>query len=474
MLHDYVNALGEAGRDAEIVALVPRLDLASAPVNVLARVGRAASNLKRFDLAVDAYRAALPRAPARIDILAGLSYALIDSGKPEDAVVLLEASQRLMWQQIPLLEAYAEALQARRDFTHALLIYDRILALAPANRAAQRNRIFTAAKLGAPHRAVELAQKSAGVVSEDELIALKGDRAAITTRWGAAADSNAPDRFANADAALAQNDQLLKELQASGKAGSAVEKRLSLDRIKALRNRARMQEAVALYEHLAAEGVDIPPYTKIAAADAYLYLHQPEKARDLYLQALPQVEDSFAAQVQLFYAYSDAGQHEQALAQIDRVVAATPQRIGAYSELTVRDNPDYASALAIAAWARGNQDYLQDAQDRLEAFRRLAPYNMEAREKLAAVYGARGWPRRAEQEYQWILAVEPGDRDSRVGYANTLRELQDWRAAERETAALEAAYPEDQQVDRAARLGRIHNMRELQVDVGTGSSERAM
>jgi biofilm PGA synthesis protein PgaA len=470
LLHDYMNALGEAGGDAEILALLPRLNLASAPVDVLARAGRAASNLKRFELAVDVYRAALPRASGRVDVLAGLSYALIDSGKPEEAIALLEARRRLAWQQVPLLEAYAEALRARRDDAQALSIYERILGLDPANREAQRNRIFTLARLGAPYRALELAAQSPGLLTDDERLALKGDRAAIFTRWGAAADSNAPDRFANTDAALAENERLLEELRAAGRAGSAAERRLLFDRIEALRIRVRMQEAVALYERLVAEAAQIPPHAQIAAADAYLYLEQPEKARDLYLQALPRVDDSFATQILLFYAYSDAEQHREALEQIDRVVAATPQRTGADSPLTATDNPDYASALATAAAARAYQDRLADAQQRLESFRSLAPYNMEAREKLAYVYGERGWLRRAEQEHLWILAAEPKHREARIGYADNLRDLQDWRAAEKETTALESEFPEDKQVQRIARRWRIHQRPELRVDAGAGSS----
>jgi len=59
------------------------------------------------------------------------------------------------------------------------------------------------------------------------------------------------------------------------------------------------------------------------------------------------------------------------------VVAATPKRIAAYSPLTIADNPDYASATATAAAARGYQDYPDEAQQRLEDLHRLAPYNME-------------------------------------------------------------------------------------------------
>ena len=95
-LYDYLAALGEAGRDAELVESVPSIDLASAPVSVLGRTGRAASNLKRFGLAVELYQAAIKRAPDRIDIVAGLAYSLVDAGRPDDAIALLEPRKRSM------------------------------------------------------------------------------------------------------------------------------------------------------------------------------------------------------------------------------------------------------------------------------------------------------------------------------------------------------------------------------------------
>lgn len=233
-LYDYLNALGEAGRDAELVESVPNIDLATAPVSVLGRAGRAASNMKRFGLAAELYQAAIKRAPDRTDIVAGLAYSLIDDHRPDEAVILLLAQKRSMWREIPLLEAYAEALQARRDSVHALLVYERILVLEPANRAVLRNRIFTVARIGAPHRAVELALQSPGALSEDELLGLKSDQAALTTRWGAAADQSAPDRFGNTDAALAENERLLQELQGSGKGDSATARRLHAARTSGL------------------------------------------------------------------------------------------------------------------------------------------------------------------------------------------------------------------------------------------------
>jgi biofilm PGA synthesis protein PgaA len=454
LLYDYMQALEETHRDAELLALLPRVDVSSAPPAVLVRLGRAANNQKRFSTAAALFREALRHAPDRDDAITGLSYALIDDGKAAEAVELLEGHHKRMWRQVPLLEAYAEALRAQREHTQALQAYERILEIDPGNRDAKRNRIFTVARLGAPHRALELARASPGLLCEDELLSLRSERAAITTRWGAAADQDAPDRFSATDAALIQNEKLLQDATASKTAAPATQRRLQFDRIVLLRNRVRMREAVDLYQRLVREGVEIASYAQAAAADAYLYLRQPEMARDLFLQAQSKSENDFAAQIGLFYAYSDGEQHRAAIEQIDKVVAATPTRINAYSPLTAADNPDYASALATAGAARGYQDRFDDAQRRLEAFCDLAPWNMEGREKLATVYDGRGWPRRAEQEQLWILAAEP----------------RNWEPAQREADMLEDEYPEDRQVQRVARLWRIHQMRELQVDAGTGES----
>src|SRR5262249_46554257 len=140
-------------------------------------------------------------------------------------------------------------------------------------------------------------------------------------------------------------------------------------------------EAVDQYRQLASSQGDIPAYVQVAAADAYLYLEQPEKARDLYKAAIAQGNAVIGAEFGLFYAYNDAEEHKAALDQIDGLVPRTPTGVGAYSQLTVANNPDYASAVATQGAARGYQDKPKDAQARLEAFRDRAPWNMEGRER---------------------------------------------------------------------------------------------
>jgi biofilm PGA synthesis protein PgaA len=463
-LYDYLQALEEAGRDADVLALRTRLDAGAAPALVLARVARAAANQKQYPLAIELFEKARNKAPGSVDVLSGLAYALVDNGQPEQAQKLLEAQSKILNSHPALLDPYAEALRARHEDAQALRAYQRILELDPGDRATKRNEIFTVARLGAPHRAIELAEQSPGLLTDEEIAAIKSDRAVATARWGAAGDRNAPDRFAATDAALAENDRLL------AKAPEAERRRLLFDRVTLLRDRYRMKEAVESYEKVATDYPDVPAYVKTAAADAYLYLENPERARDLYKAAIAQGDTGPGAETGLFYAYNDAEQHKLALAQIDRAVAQTPTKVRAYSRLTEADNPDYASLSATAAAARGYQENYDVAQTRLEAFRDLAPWNLEAREKLAALYAARGWPRLAEQEYQWILAAKPGDRTARTGYADTLRELRDWRPAESAKQALVQEYPEDKQVQRVDRLWDIHQMRELRVEAGTGTS----
>src|SRR5690606_8878553 len=85
------------------------------------------------------------------------------------------------------------------------------------------------------------------------------------------------------------------------------------DRLVALRDRQRMRDAVALYESLTAAETPVPSYARVAAADAYLYLEQPEVARDLYLGALAEVGTEARGiidwKVALMYAYGEIGQH---------------------------------------------------------------------------------------------------------------------------------------------------------------------
>jgi biofilm PGA synthesis protein PgaA len=385
-----------------------------------------------------------------------------------DAVTAEVANAR----RVDVLEAVADSAIARRDFFGALTAYQAILAQQPDNRGALRGKIQTLARLGAPQLAIELADRSPGILAADERAAIGADRTAHQIRWGtiAADTGRGPERFADLDRALADSDATAARALDTAAELSATERQLALDRVSALRERYRMRDAVALYEALAARPAPVPGYARSAAASAYLYLEQPEKARDLYRSALVADPDNLESRIGLFYALAESEDHVAALKEIDSAVAITPQWIDAWSPATIRENPAYARVLAARAMAPLFANRVGEAEQRLHELSDRAPYNMDIRTDYASSMRARGWPRTAVEELTWILAAEPDNGGALGERAGALLEMRDYRKSEAALALARAVDAEDGRVVRAARLWQVHNMRELIVDGTVGRS----
>lgn len=204
----------------------------------------------------------------------------------------------------------ATADAADPDYFAALAAYQEILSREPANGAALRGKIQTLARLGAPQLALELAERHPGILEPSERDAIAADRTAHRIRWGAiSADTGrGPERFVDIDRALADSEAAgIRALDPAAQL-TATERQLALDRIGALRERFRMRDAVALHA-------------------------------------------AMAARPGLFYALAESEEHDAALAQIKRAVAATPERIDAWSPATIRENPAHARVLSARAMA---------------------------------------------------------------------------------------------------------------------------
>ena len=370
--------------------------------------------------------------------------------------------------------ALAAGSAAAADSEHfaALAAYQAILAKDPANRDALRGKIQTLARLGAPQLALELADRNPGVLTPPERDAIAADRTAHRIRWGAiAADTGrGPPRFAGIDLALADSEAAARRALDPAAELSATERQLALDRVGALRERYRMREAVALYEAMAGRPAPLPAYVKSDAASAYLYLQQPERARDLYRESLATDPDNVDSHIGLFYALAESEEHDAALAEIERTLAATPVRIDAWSPATTRENPAYARVRAARAMAPLFANRVGEAHWRLRALSREAPFNMEIRTDYASSMRARGWPRRSERELRWVLAADPENSGALGERAGALLEMRDYRNAKLALGTAQEVASEDGRVVRAARLLQVHDMRELVIDGTTGRS----
>ena len=373
---------------------------------------------------------------------------------------------------IEALEAAADAATAKRDYLGALVAYRTILLREPAQRAALLGTMRSLARLGAPQLALELAGRHPGLLAASESDAIAADHTAQKIRWGAiAADTGrGPERFAAIDAALAGSEAAVVRALDPAAVLNEVDRQLVLDRITALRERYRMRDAVVLYEAVAARPAPVRAYAKSAAASAYLYLEQPERARDLYREALRDDPGNLETRLGLFFALAESEQHDAALLQAESTLAATPPTIDAWSAATLHENPAYARVLAARSMAPLFANQPGEAWQRLRALSARAPYNMDIRTDYASSMRAREWPRQSEEELRWILAVDPDHGGALGERAGALLEMRDYRDAASALAQAQSVAAEDGRVKRAARLLSVHDLRELVVDGTYGRS----
>jgi len=472
IFNDYVVVLGWAGSDAAALALQERVDRDAAPAYVLENLGGSARRQKQYALAEELYAKARARFPQRIEPQLGLVATWVDAGRLDDAARLAGELRAGYPRDARVLAAYAEVATARRDYFGALGAYQEMLAQSPADRTALQGKARTLARMGAPQLALEIERTHPGVLSPAEVAGLSADRTAHQVRWGRtrADQGYGPERFAELDRALAESDAAAARALAPATPLTAAERQLALDRISALRARYRMSEAVALYEAMAARPEPVPFYVKSDAAAAYLYLHQPERARDLYREVVAADPANTNAGMGLFYALAESEEHAAALAQIEKLAAATPRTINAYSAATTEPNPQYISVQTARAMAPLLANRPGEAWARMRDISAQAPSNMEAGTAYASTMSARGWPRLAERELRRALALDPYDGGALGEHAETLLEMRDYRAAETELARAQALAAEDERVRRAGELAAVHQMRELDVEAAYGRS----
>ncbi len=261
-----------------------------------------------------------------------------------------------------------------------------------------------------------------------------GDRAAGKIRAAAAAD-RITERNALIDEAL----ELLDAAVEHPRADREVFRRSQFDRVVALRTRESMAEAVAAWEALLEDELDPPSYVTVAAADALLYLREPERAAELYLAVLDEQPERIETRQSLFWAQLEQEDFDAALATID----------GLAGHPDLADNARLRrDARITAAMGRGYANRLSEAMEALEAVVAEHPESQAATRSLATIYRWRGWSRRALDLTEPLLASDPDSTDNRLLHAALLRDVGRYRAAGAILEALHREHPEDRHVQR--------------------------
>jgi len=443
--------------------------LETAPGYVVSTVARSARNTGEFGMAAHWYATLLERDVANLDARLGLAMTHADAADPEQAwsVIAGAPDDQKHAVQLRLTEAYLYEREGR--FMEALASYQRILEAQPENREALRRTALVLRMALLPRQALALAREHAGILSEEEVVQLEADVAALQIRYAAQSSYPALRRYEGTDQALSQIDSLL----ARPDLDRNVRLRLRYDRIVALTDRLRMADAVAEFDALAVDPEDVPAYVLAAVGGAWLYEQQPERARHALELAVATEPGNTEYKFQLFFAYTDLQDPERALDLAETLLASLPPINQVPGSRVVKGNEVYLRAAIMAGLARAYADRLADSQDYLEQLLDKIPNNPDVRQELASVYRWRGWLDRSLSEYAQVLALEPDLMSARIGNAYAQLDNRDYTPVEQEVRALRENYGDERAVKNLSERWQAHNRHELTVDAEVGESSGA-
>jgi biofilm PGA synthesis protein PgaA len=450
---DLAVILEWAGREGEMLEVFDTIGPDAAPDYALFAAARSARTLGQFARADGYLQRGAARFPdeQRWPILRALVY--VDAGRLEEARQVLLASHGPDPSDVEALLAWGYLSVQAQNPSAALRYYTEVLKQRPDNREALSTRVMILEALGAPFRAAELAREPADLLNSAERDRVAETQAAMRLRWGRLPVADPARRFDATDRGIATLEQRIAELEARTDATEqrdAALQRARFDLIVAYRDRSRMRDAVALYERLRRDGVTVPAFSRLSAASAYLYLENPETARELYQSVVDEnlrdPETRFEAQLGLFYAWVELERYDRAYEVIDALEREQPPFTRFLDTAATIENDKRATASVAAALARYYGGQVAEAWDRLSPLAAAAPAASWTQADVASVARARGWPRRSLTLVEpWVRAA-PNEVDLQLGRAASLLDLRRYREAGLAIEELYRVYPENKSV----------------------------
>ncbi len=469
--YDYIAILHASKKHTDVIAESTKIPTTKAPRYVLTAVAKSYRELKQFKPSENIYRIIKQRFPNNLDGALGHTLVLIDQGKFIAANKHLKILKKRHPNNAHVLSALIYLHEAQNKHLQILPIIEQLTTLQPKNAQWQKKKIITLNKIGASHLAYELVQTNPNIINAEELARIKADKAAHRLRWSGIESIKIEDRFKENDLAIAEIKQNIPAFNASLGKDHLITLNEQFDLLVALRQRVKMQEVIELHNKLVQQKITIPPYAQNAVCDARLYLEQPAKAETCYEEVIAKGYQNINTHVALFYAYLENEKYNKALTWIKAVAAKQPVTInGIGKKRVIKANNKKAQTEINHALGVAFGDDLKAAQQVMIEFNQVAPHNLSIRKELANISYWRGWPRKAQEEYDIGLHQNPKDLGLRLGQARNYLALRQYEQADKLINTLYQTYPEDKGVMKQKTLWDIHNMRELKVRIGTDKS----
>ena len=469
--YDYISILGWAGKHHQIVKHTNDIPLQQAPRYVLNTLAIAQRQELNYFSSEKTYRVIGKRFPKFIDGEIGLGLVLIDQQKFKPAQKILLSLQRRHPDDLRVLNALVYFYESQHNFIAALRVYQHVLEINPTDKEILRRKILTLNTMGASYLANSQISDPANF-SNKNLARIKMDMNAHQIRWAGIPQKNETNRFDEIEMAIDGLEQNIKDFESQFGGTSSYVLNAKFDLLVALRDRYRMNDAVKLYDELLTSKIEIPVYAQIAACDAYLYLERPSEAEACYLNAKELMDhENVNLDLSLFYAYVENEKMELAQPWVEAVASKQPPYIiGKGKRPFRRPNPKKTQAETISSLSIAYADNLKDAEQKIKNLHQLAPYNIDIRKELANIDYWRGWPRKAQEEYDIGLTQEPENRGLRIGEARNQFALKHYKQAEESIGTLFDLFPEDKGIAKQNQLWGIHNMREFKTEISTSKS----
>ena len=471
---DHLVIAGWAGQDAEVLKVYEAQGKnRNLNTQALATVARTYRNQQQWAKAEAVYRQALLREPSNVDLQLGLALTQADGGQASEAVQRTRALVAAKPDDPNRRMALGYALTRAGLNYDALFEFDQAFIRAGDKPEVAREYIVALQKARLPEPALRLAAQRPGLLDSVTQRRLEGDLAAERVRMAEFATRTEKERYVIADRALQDYDTLLARWTPDASAHDDVV-RWRIDRLGALKARARTAEVIREYETLTAEGVQLPTYAVRWVAASYLDQRQPEKAEPLYRQALSatdaepddRVEDSTA----LFYALQESDKGVEAREVANTLANNQKPRVELKGLPIGNPNDAWMDAQQLSAQSGVYGGDLPGSEAGLDALVARAPGNVGLHLAQADMYRARDLPRRAEATLKETEAQVPRDIGLEVSQAYTAMDLQEWRQLDVLADDVIARNPDSRQVQRLQRLRNVHDMAEVRVEAYTGKS----
>lgn len=507
VLADYVAALSKNRQHAEALALLPQLDLASAPefafdalIESAEQLGKAEIEAKilavyrqRFSAPSDAANPVVPL-PGKKIVQKSKKVTAQKGSNTERPTVTSPYTTRINQAQMylreqdyekaeaivlplyhagvkekSLLHTLSQLFDVQKKYMEAAYVYQQLLELEPGNAGVRRLLVLNLFYAGAPFRALTYLHKKPSLLSTAETNKIFIDTLAFALRWSQYTQPPGTNRMDELDKILIEIERSIQKMQEQDDNYNLT--RLQMDYIVALRERGHSEEVIRQYNMLLSQGKTVPDYVLREVASAYLDQQQPEHGRDLYLQLLKKDPHSFELKQALFYAYFDNGEYQKGLDLVTELETATPVWRKDHTGDIVKDNNEKLQASILMANGLAYCDDLTAAQGHYKKMVAIAPYNPELRDNLANVYRWRGWPQKAYEEIAIGRTMEPDNLYLGISNGRALMELYRFREAEEQLARINEQAPENRQVQRLQEDWQLREKRQFLIWVDSGNSD---